>query len=320
MKLSQLATSLDLPHHGKDVTLKGVAPVESAGDGMLTFVQSANWLKRVEGAAAVIIPQELAETPPDIPCLISPAPVLSAADAGKILGMSSHPGPAPGIHPSAVIDPSAELGARVAIGPGVVVEADVVIGEGCQIHPNVVIHQGSRLGCGCIIHANAVIGAEGFGFEFVGGKHARITHFGGVAIGDDVEVGAGTTIDRARFGMTTIGEGSRIDNQVQVGHNVQIGKHCVIVSQVGIAGSCVVEDYAILAGQAGLAPHVTIGQGARIGASTGIAGGSVPAGETWSGWWGQPHRESMSQLSAMRKLPAFMKQVRAFMKKMEKSE
>ncbi len=143
-----------------------------------------------------------------------------------------------------------------------------------------------------------------------------ITHFGNVKIGDDVHIGSCTTIDRGRFGATVIGSGTRIDNLVQVGHNVKIGRCCIVVSQVGISGSCTMEDGSIMAGQSGCVPHVTIGAGARVGAGTGVIA-DVPAGVTWTGWIGQPHRESMTQVSAVRKLPAFMKKVLAFIKKYE---
>ncbi|ABK43928.1 UDP-3-O-[3-hydroxymyristoyl] glucosamine N-acyltransferase [Magnetococcus marinus MC-1] len=318
MKLSDLASQLQLPMYGEDVPIKAVAPVEWAAQGDLSFVGERSFLEKGRAAAALLVTAEVAEAGVEgQPYLISPAPALDAGRAGVLLGMQPFSSAVTGVHPTAVVDPSARIGAGVSLGPYVVVEAEAILGDGVVLHPGVVVHQRCQVGAGSIIHSGAVIGADGFGYQFVEGSHQRIPHFGCVVIEEGVEIGANTTIDRARFGETRIGAGTRIDNQVQIGHNVQVGKHCVIVSQVGIAGSCVIGDYVVIAGQAGLAPHVEVGRGARIAASTGLAGGRVPAGETWSGWWGQPHRDSMLQLSAMRKLPAFMKQVKAFMKKME---
>jgi len=223
-----------------------------------------------------------------------------------------------GIHPSAVVDPTATLGAGVAVGPLAVIGADVQIGANSTIQAGAVIHERCLIGARCIIGANTVIGAEGFGYEFVDNGLQRIPHLGIVRIDDDVDIGAATTIDRARFGETHIGGGSKIDNLVQIAHNVEIGRHCIIVSQVGIAGSCRIGDGAILAGQAGLVPHVTIGSGAKIAAATGVAT-DVPDGASWSGWWGLKHRDNMTQINAIRKLPEFMKRVRNFMKNSEKT-
>ncbi|MEG3640213.1 UDP-3-O-(3-hydroxymyristoyl)glucosamine N-acyltransferase [Magnetococcus sp. PR-3] len=318
MKLSQLASQLQLTLHGEDVEITTVSPVESASSGALSFVLEPGYLEKMGSASALIISQKVAETGQvKRPHLVSSAPALDAGRAGLLLGMSGFGANHHGIHPSAVVSSKATVGQRVSIGPHVVVEDDVILDDDVVLHPGVVIHQRCEVGAGTIIHSGTVVGSDGFGYEFVQGQHQRIPHFGNVVIEEGVEIGANTTIDRARFGETRIGAGTRIDNQVQIGHNVQIGKSCIIVSQVGIAGSCIIGDYAILAGQAGLAPHVEVGSGARIGASTGLASGKVPEGETWTGWWGQPHRENMLQISTLKKLPAFMKQVKAFMKKME---
>ncbi|GAB0057539.1 UDP-3-O-acylglucosamine N-acyltransferase [Candidatus Magnetaquicoccaceae bacterium FCR-1] len=314
MKLQDLAERLGLEWRGGDVEIGAVAPVESAGAGDLTFVTARKWLVEVRGAAALLVPPDLvdeATSVPGLPLMISPAPALDAGRAGLLLGQDELR--VSGVHPSAVIDPSARLGAGVAVGPLVVIGAGVVIGADSVIHAGAVIHDGSLIGARCVIHANAVIGGEGFGFEFVAGAHRKIPHLGIVRIEDDVEVGACTTVDRARFGETRIGAGTKIDNLVQIAHNVHIGRACVIVSQVGIAGSCRIEDGVVLAGQAGLVPHVTVGRGARVAAATGVAV-DVPAGATWSGWWGGPHRENLAQINAVRKLPEFMKTVRDYMK------
>ncbi|MBF0153384.1 MAG: UDP-3-O-(3-hydroxymyristoyl)glucosamine N-acyltransferase [Magnetococcales bacterium] len=313
MKLSAIANALTLQHLGPDVSIVGVAPVEAAGPGDLTYVIKKNLLAQGQAAAAFLLPPELAAAS-DKPRLITPHPAMDLGRAGRLFGLPELS--SSGIHPSAIIDPTAVLADDVSIGPLAVIGPDVSIGAGSIVHAGVVIHARCRIGARCVIHSNAVIGSNGFGFEFVAGRHERIPHFGSVEIDDDVEIGAATTIDRARFGVTRIGTGTRIDNLVQIAHNVQIGRQVVIVSQVGIAGSCHIGDGAVLAGQAGVVPHVTIGAGARIGASTGVAT-DVPPGTAWSGWWGREHRKNMADINCLRALPEFMKQVKGFMKKLE---
>lgn len=320
MKLSELATQLGLEHPKKDVTITGIAPLDTAGPGDLSFINTRKWLDTVNlsghKAEAFMISEALASSlTADQPHLITPSPALHAGIAATRLGrktLNVH-----AIHPSAIIDPTAQLAPSVAIGPHAVIGAEVVIAEESVIHAGAIIHDGSLIGARCIIGSNSVIGSDGFGYEFVAGQHQKIPHLGIVRIDDDVEIGASTTIDRARFGETHIGTGTKIDNLVQIAHNVTIGQHCLIVSQVGIAGSCRIEDGAIIAGQAGLVPHVTIGQGARIAAATGVAG-DVPPGVTWSGYWGQRHRNNLTQINAVRALPDFIKKVQKFMKKWEK--
>ncbi|MEO5362903.1 MAG: UDP-3-O-(3-hydroxymyristoyl)glucosamine N-acyltransferase [Magnetococcus sp. DMHC-8] len=322
MKLSELAVQLGLAHPDHDPVFTGVAPLQEAGPTDLSFISERKWLDRVAAgdctAAAFLLPPGLAPLLADHhPRLVTPTPALHIAQAATLLG---HPTLSiQGIHPTACIDPTARLGPGVAIGPHAVIEAEVVVGAETVIHAGAIIHARCTIGARCIIGSHCVIGFDGFGYEFAAGRHQKIPHLGSVQIEDEVEIGAGTTIDRGRFGATRIGTGTKIDNLVQIAHNVEIGRHCLIVSQVGIAGSCRIEDGAILAGQAGLVPHITIGRGARVGASTGVAG-SVPAGSTWSGWWGQPHRDNLAQLAAIRGLPAFMKKVQEFMKKWENSE
>ncbi|MEO5339438.1 MAG: UDP-3-O-(3-hydroxymyristoyl)glucosamine N-acyltransferase [Magnetococcus sp. MYC-9] len=319
MKLTVLAERLGLGQPTQEREITGVAPLQEAGPGDLSFITEQKWLDKVAGgprtAAAFLLPAGLAGgLPEEHAWLVSPTPALHVAQAAMLLGRKVLT--LEGIHPTASIDPSARLGPGVAVGPRVVIEADVTIGASSVIHAGAVIHARCTIGAHCVIGSNSVIGFDGFGYEWVGDRHQKIPHLGHVQIEDAVEIGANTTIDRGRFGATRIGAGTKIDNLVQIAHNVEIGRHCLIVSQVGIAGSCRIEDGVILGGQAGLVPHVTIGQGARVAASTGVAG-AVPAKVTWSGYWGQPHRDNLAQLAAVRSLPAFMKKVQAFMKKWE---
>jgi UDP-3-O-[3-hydroxymyristoyl] glucosamine N-acyltransferase len=208
---------------------------------------------------------------------------------------------APGIHPSAIIDQSARLGARVSVQPHVVIEAgatigdDTVIGAGtyvghetiigakCLIYPRVTIRERTRIGARVVIHSGTVIGADGFGFEPAEGRYEKVPQLGIVQIDDDVEIGANTTIDRARFGRTWIQEGAKIDNLVQVAHNVIIGKHTVIAAQTGIAGSVRIGRQVLVGGQAGLIGHVEIGDNTAIGAQTGVSK-NISGGA----WWDTP--------------------------------
>lgn len=316
MKLSILAHALGLELKGEDVPILGVAPLESATSQSLSFISQKKWLEEAHKAGAILLTPDLAQDlDENIPHLITPTPALHMGQAGLILGGKALK--IEGIHPSAIIDPSAHLAKDVIVGALVVIESNIVIGESTIIHAGAIIHQGSKIGARCTIGSNSVIGFEGFGYEFADGKHQKIPHLGSVHIEDDVEIGACTTIDRARFGETYIGQGTKIDNMVQIGHNVVIGRHCIIVSQVGLAGSCRLGDGVVIAGQSAVVPHATIGPGARIAGATGIAE-DVPAGATWSGYWGQPHRENLTQINSVRKLPAFMKRVNAFLKNQEK--
>ncbi|MBF0194845.1 MAG: UDP-3-O-(3-hydroxymyristoyl)glucosamine N-acyltransferase [Magnetococcales bacterium] len=316
MKLSKLATDLGLEHLGGDISISAVAPVKEAGVEHLSFVTQKKYFAMVDDIGALVVSPDLANEAAIVskPRLVSKVPALDVARAAKLLGQEYLV--FSGIHPNASVDPTASIGKNVAIGPGAVIGAGVVVGDNTVIQAGVVVYDRCEIGAKCIIKANTVIGGEGFGYELDKGSLESITHFGIVQIADDVHIGSGGTIDRARFGATVIGSGTRIDNMVHIAHNVQIGRSCIIVAQVGISGSCVIEDGVVMGGQVGCVPHITIGTGARIGASTGVIS-DVPAGITWTGWFGQPHRKAMAEVIASRKLPDFMKRVQAFMKKYE---
>jgi UDP-3-O-[3-hydroxymyristoyl] glucosamine N-acyltransferase len=192
------------------------------------------------------------------------------------------------VHPSAVVAPGAKIAATATVGPLCVVESGTVIGErahlqaqvfvgraakigdDCWLMPGVVLAAECELGRRVRLQPGVVIGSDGFGYEFVQGRHEKVPQVGNVVVGDDVEIGANTTLDRARFSRTTVGEGTKIDNLVQIAHNCIIGRHCLLCSQVGISGSTTLEDYVVLGGQAGLAGHITIGKGAKAGGQAGI--------------------------------------------------
>ena len=186
-----------------------------------------------------------------------------------------------GIHPKAVVDKTVQLGKNVAVGACAVIGENVKIGDNCIIYPNVTIYNGAQLGNNVIIHAGTVIGSDGFGYATIDGEHKKIPQLGIVVIEDDVEIGANVTIDRARMDKTIIGQGTKIDNLVQIGHNTIIGKHSIIVSQVGISGSTEIGDHVVLAGQVGVAGHLKIGDKAIVGAQGGVTKSLEAGGKYW---------------------------------------
>lgn len=239
-----------------------------------------------------------------------------------------------GISDRAVVDPTATIGADTNIHPLAVIGRDVVIGHSCEILPGVVIGDGCQIGNNVVlyantvlyhdiviedhvtIHASSVIGADGFGYRLVNGGHQRIPHYGTVRICSDVEIGACTTIDRAKVGETVIGSGTRIDNHVMIGHNCQIGRHNLLVSQVGLAGSASTGDYVVLAGQVGVSDHIHLGDGAIVGAQAGVIR-DMPAGQTYLGTPAGPMAETSKQFAAIRRLPEMRDAIKRMDKELE---
>jgi len=238
---------------------------------------------------------------------VIPVPFGISEDAS--IAASAVLGTGVGIGPFVTIGERVEIGDSVKILAGSVIGDDSKIGPGTLIYPNVTLYHESVIGRDCIVHAGAVIGSDGYGFATEGGKHHKIPQIGTVRIGDEVEVGAGTTIDRAVLGETVIGDGTKIDNLVQIGHNVRIGRHCLIVAQVGIAGSTEIGDGCVFGGQAGAAGHLKIGAGVQVAASSAVMKdfdgpatiGGVPA---------RPLREHLRLEAAARKLPELLERVR----------
>ncbi|MFM1897320.1 MAG: UDP-3-O-(3-hydroxymyristoyl)glucosamine N-acyltransferase [Pseudomonadota bacterium] len=282
--LGELAELLDARLEGDaDALIDGLASLREAGPGKLSFLSNPAYVSQLPDcrASAIIIEARFA---PDCPAskLISNKPYVAFARATRLfdnrpMGMS-------GIHGSAVIDPGAVLGPDVAIGPHVVIgagvhigsgsriEAGCVVGEGCvlgdgvYLHANVTLYHNVTLGKRVEVHSGAVLGADGFGFAFDGKASVKIAQLGAVVIGDDVEIGAGTTIDRGALEDTVIGEGVKIDNQVQIGHNVRVGRHTVICGCTAIAGSASIGEYCVLGGASGMVGHISIANGVRISA------------------------------------------------------
>lgn len=213
------------------------------------------------------------------------------------------------VSPGVVIGAHARIGDRCRLMPGVVVMEHVEIGDDCVIFPNVTLYERTRLGQRVTIHAGSVLGAYGFGYQSVDGAHQRTAQLGYVQIEDDVELGACVTIDRGTYGSTRIGRGTKVDNQVMIGHNCQIGKHNLLCSQVGIAGSCRTGDYVVLAGQVGLKDHITLGDGAIVGAQSGVME-DLPGGQVYLGSPATTQREQMQIMAVQRRLPEMRRTVK----------
>jgi UDP-3-O-[3-hydroxymyristoyl] glucosamine N-acyltransferase len=315
--------------------LTGFATAEAARPGDLTFAETDNYFAAAEKSAArAIIVGSTAVSSTKI--LIRVAnPRIAFAKA--MSAFFPEPKYAAGIHPSAVIARSAQIdptvhigphctiGERVQLGAHVVLQAgnfigdDSALGEATNLFPNVTLYPRTHIGQRVRLHAGTVIGADGYGYVLDQGVHRKIPQVGNVVIGDDVEIGANVTVDRGALGATIIGKGSKIDNLVQIGHNVQIGEHCIVIAQVGIAGSCKLGNYVILAGQAGLGGHLDVGDKAIVGAQAGVMN-HIPAGEKWLGSPAQPDKEFKRQVIAQRHLPGLLKKIAAWEKKLGVSE
>jgi len=274
---------------------------------LLVTPDLASRVTHVPARIVVVAPQEAMLVV--LPMLYPARTPVAGVHASATIGASAL-APDVEIGPGAVIGDGASIGARSRIGAGVSIGAGTTIGADCLIHPNVSIYAHSVLGDRVIVHAGAVIGGDGFGYVFARGAHQKIPHVGRAVLESDVEIGSNTTIDRGSVGDTVIGAGTKIDNLVQVGHNVRMGRSCLVMSQVGISGSTRIGDGVIIAGQAGLAGHLTIGAGARIAGQAGVFG-DVPAGETWSGYPARPHRDSLRTQAAAAKLPALLRTLRS---------
>ncbi len=303
---------------GPDTEVRGVATLADAGPGDLGFVDDPRFLSDAEASrATALLVHEGVEAPGKAVVQVKRPRLAFAA----VLRLFETPRALrPGIHATALVeegasvDPSASVGAYAFVGAGAAVGANVAlhpyaylgahvtVGEGSEIYPHAVLYEGVTLGRRVTVHSGAVIGSDGFGYDFVDGRHVKIPHVGSVRIEDDVEIGANTTIDRAKTGLTRIGTGSKIDNLVQIGHNVQVGDHCVIVAQVGLCGSCQLEEYVVVGGQAAVAEHHRIGRGATLAARAGAAG-DVAAGETVSGMPTRPHKQWLRTQAALQRLP-----------------
>jgi UDP-3-O-[3-hydroxymyristoyl] glucosamine N-acyltransferase len=316
-----------------ETPVTGVAGIESAEPGAILFVENERLLKAAfdSSAAAIIAPSSVAakvrraERRGGKPTVLTGNPRLAFAKVMEYFQPLLKP--EPGIHPTAIIEPDAHIGEGVTIreycyvghfahiGDGAVIYPHCVIGDGAQIsdetilYPSVVINHHVHVGKRVRIHSGSVLGGDGFGYVMDGGKHHKMPQLGTVIIEDDVEIGANVCIDRATIGATRVGEGTKIDNLVQIAHNCQIGRNCILCGQVGLSGSVIVEDNVVMAGQAGLADHVKIGKGAILGAKAGIMS-NVQSGDFVMGAPAVPHRDALRIEASTRKLPEAMRTLR----------
>jgi UDP-3-O-[3-hydroxymyristoyl] glucosamine N-acyltransferase len=336
MKVSQIADLLEGALAGDPAyEITGVAAADAAGPAELAYVAGPRALESAASSRAgcLLVPQEVS-----IPGRVTIAvkhPKLALVLAAAALHPEA-PMPA-GIHPTAVVAPDANLDASCSIGPNVVIESGVKVGPGtrlgagvfigqgarvggnCVLHPRVTVYAGAQIGNRVIIHAGAVIGSDGFGYVFAEGRHIKFPQLGKILIEDDVEIGSNTTLDRGSLGTTVIGQGTKIDNLVQIAHNVKIGRHCVIASQVGISGSSEVGDYVVMAGQVGVGDHAYIEDRVVVGGQAGVLPGKIV--RSGSIVWGTPCRpmsEFKKTVARLARLDALSAKVKALAQQVEK--
>jgi UDP-3-O-[3-hydroxymyristoyl] glucosamine N-acyltransferase len=319
--------------------IRGIAPLADAGPGDLSFLGNGKYKPQVatSRASLILLPADFQGEPAaNQQFLLVENPSAALAQICSRIEQSLWPKPLPGVHPSAVIAPGAVVAASATVGPLCVVEAGAVIGERAHLQAQVFIGRAAQIGADCWLmpgvsvtaectlgarvrlHAGVVIGSDGFGYEFTAGKHEKVPQVGAVSVGDDVEIGANSTIDRARFSRTVIGEGTKIDNLVQVAHNVVIGRHCLICAQVGIAGSTTLGDYVVLGGQAGVAGHLKLGTGAKVGGGAGVTA-DVGAGTYVNGHPAIPYMLERRIAVLQQRLPDLFRRVDALETAAEKT-
>jgi UDP-3-O-[3-hydroxymyristoyl] glucosamine N-acyltransferase len=319
-----------------NVVITGISGIKESKEGDITFLANSKYISLMKEtrASAVITSKEVTDS--SKPIIRTDNPSLSFAKVVEVVAPNNihHP---KGIHPTAVISPTAKLGNNVAIGAYAIVEDEVSIGDStviyggcylgyntkigadCIIYPHVSIREKIDIGNGVIVHSGTVIGCDGFGFAAVGGTQEKIPQIGTVVVEDDVEIGANVTIDRARFDKTIIGKGTKIDNLVQIAHNVIIGENCTIVAQTGISGSTTLGKGVILAGQVGLAGHIHVGDGAVAAAQAGVTK-SIPPNTMVSGYPAKPHEAARRVNACVQKLPELYKKINELEKKINDLE
>ena len=309
--------------------VSGIAALRHARAGELSFVAEERYAKQAAAteASAVIAPDGL-----DLPEGCPPNRVRVPDVQAALLRLAHlfalpEPPPASGVHPAAVVGSAVELAPDASVGPCAVIEDGAVIAAGAVIGPHVFIGRGARIGAQtrlgagvkiasrcrvgarCVLHPGVVIGGDGFGFYFADGVHNKIPQIGTVVIEDDVEIGSNTTVDRARFGETRIGRGTKIDNLVMIAHNVHVGCHCILTGQVGVAGSTTIGNYVMVGAQAGIIGHIEIGDGTKIGGQSGV-NNDLPPGSTVLGVPARPHRDAARAMIAATRLPETVRSIR----------
>jgi UDP-3-O-[3-hydroxymyristoyl] glucosamine N-acyltransferase len=319
-------------HGDGSITILAARAFNEAETGHVTFAENEKHLGELHTcrASAAVVPVTAASNGKALIRVADPRSAFIAI-ARHLHGRAEPP--PHGIDPKAHIDPTVQLGADVSVHAFAVIGAGCVIGARCRVHsgavvgrdcrlgddvtlfPHVILYDDTVIGNRVIVHANAVIGADGFGYQFRNGRYDKIPQLGHVEIADDVEIGAGATVDRGTFGPTRVGEGTKIDNLVMVGHNCRIGRHNVLVGQSGFAGSCDTGDYVVVAGQAGIVDHVTIGAGAILSAQAGVTKDVAPQ-ERMLGSPAQPEYVQKRNLASLASVPEMRKRLRAVEKRL----
>ena len=329
--VGQLAALIEGAVEGDEtIAIRGISSIEDALDGDITFAENDKLLSSaaLSRASAVIAPASgvaASSSAGQKPLIRVKNPRFAFAQALRIF--APEPKVYKGIHPTAVIGENVSFGQNVSVHalavigdnvklgdncviyPFAYLGDNVSVGSNCVIYPQVVLHDDTEIGNAVVIHSGSILGTDGFGYVFIENRHHKIPQIGRVIVEDDVEIGANVTIDKARTGSTRIGSGTKIDNLVHIGHNVTVGRNCVIVAQVGVSGSVDIGDGVILAGQVGIKDHVTIGDGTIVAAKTGVIG-DLPAGSFVSGVYGRPHGGEMRAQALFSKLPELNKQVK----------
>lgn len=325
-RLDEICRLLDgLLEGDGEIMVRGVNTLETAGAEEIAYAESDRYFElAIAGeAAAIVVDGDFPEMPGRNLLRVTNPKLMFM----RIMEMFVSPLPASGVHPDAsvanganladgvsvgacaVISSGVVIGARSVIEPGVYVGPGVIIGEDCYIEANAVLMKDIRLGDRVVIHAGSTIGGEGFGYIWQDDHHRKVPQLGTVHIEDDVEIGCNSCVDRATMGVTRIGRGTKIDNQVQVAHNNDIGEHVILVSQVGISGSVSVGTGAVLGGQAGVADHIKIGAGAQVGAATGVTCDIKPGEKVW-GMPSRPFRRVLKEQAHLGRLPEMAKQLK----------
>lgn len=339
MRVRELAEWLGATYEGDgEKEIRSVAPMESAGAGDLGFLGSRKAAQQAESSAAgcLIVPVDFENRGGRTVIRVKEPRTAFARAVTRICP----PEPVePGLHPTAVIAEGAEIGARVAIGPnasvgegsrigdgsvigaGCAIGRRVTLGERCVLHANVTIYDDVDIGSRAVLHSGCVIGADGFGFVMAGDRYEKFPQIGRVEIGDDVEIGANSCVDRAALGVTWIGDGTKLDNMVHVGHNCRIGKHVVVAAQTGFSGGVIVEDYAVIGGQVGIGDKARIESRAVLGSGSGVLTSKiVHAGQVMWGTPARPLKEHLELLANLGKLPELRREVSELRARLAKIE
>jgi UDP-3-O-[3-hydroxymyristoyl] glucosamine N-acyltransferase len=322
MTVREIAESLGTTFEGDGERQMGsVASLEAAGAQDAAFVGNRRAVRDAQASAAgcLLVPEEF-DNAGGRTVIRTKDPRAACAAVIRLLQPPAEP--KAGVHPTAVIGEGCEIGEGASVGPLCALGDRVKIGAGSVLHANVTVYADVEIGARAVIHAGAVIGADGFGMVFAQGRYEKFPQVGRVSIGEDVEIGANTTIDRAALGVTSVGDGCKFDNMVHIGHNCRIGKHVVIAAQTGLAGGTVIEDYAVIGGQVGMGDNVTVKSGAIVGSGAGVLSSKIlrGGGEVYWGTPARPLKEYLEALANVARLPQLKKEVEELSRRLAELE